>query len=203
MAGDGTVYVADSQNRRVQVFDAQGSYVSQFGRFGEEDGQFLEPIDVAVGPDGDVYVVDDLRDDIQRFSPAGQHRATIGRHGTGDGELNSTGGIFVGGDGTLYNADWTSERVQAWDDAGSFLWSFGTPGSGPLQFTDPCRRRRRRGPAASTSSTHGRVQAFSADRTYLGEAPVPDSHDARRRRRAPVCGRERQSASLRLAIAAP
>jgi DNA-binding beta-propeller fold protein YncE len=120
---DGSVYVTDMINDRVQRFTADGGYVSAWGEHGPGDGQFLEPFDIDVGPDGSVYVVDDLRDDIQRFSADGEWIQTIGRHGPADGELDSTGGIGVDSTGLLLNADFGNGRIQAWDEDGVFLWS--------------------------------------------------------------------------------
>jgi tripartite motif-containing protein 71 len=148
--------------------------VGQFGSYGTADGQFLEPIDLDVGPDGSVYVVDDVRDDIQRFTADGKHIQTIGRHGTGDGELQFTGSIVVADDGTLLDADWDDNRVQAWDADGQFLWSVGSRGSGPGEFRLP-------GDVAADGSgrwfatdfENGRVQAFGPDNEPLGEWVVP------------------------------
>lgn len=130
---DGLVYVADTVNRRIQVFEADGTFVRQWGRFGSEDGQFLDPIDMAIGPEGTVYVVDDQRDDIQAFAPDGTFLRVIGSHGTSPGQLNFTGGVYVDNDGTIYNADWGNDRAQAWSSDGSSLWVVG----GASQFTDP------------------------------------------------------------------
>ena len=123
VGGDGSVYVADTVNDRVQQFTSKGTFVRAWGGYGAEDGKFLEPFDIAVGPDGSVYVVDDIRDDIQRFTPEGDWVQTIGRHGSADGELDFTGGIAVDPDGVLLNADFGNQRVQAWDPDGSSVWS--------------------------------------------------------------------------------
>ena len=78
----GNVYVADSGNDRVQEFDHDGTFIRQFGGNGSADGQFMDPIDVAVGPSGLVYVVDDVRDDVQVFSPEGSFLMKVGSHGS-------------------------------------------------------------------------------------------------------------------------
>ena len=122
---DGSVYVADMVNDRVQQFTSEGAFVRAFGGYGADDGQFLEPFDVAVGPDGSVYVVDDLRDDIQRFSADGSYLETVGRHGAADGEMDNTSGIDVDRAGRVLNADSGNDRIQAWDGDGTFLWSRG------------------------------------------------------------------------------
>ncbi|MDQ3938480.1 MAG: PQQ-binding-like beta-propeller repeat protein [Chloroflexota bacterium] len=166
VGADGSVYVADSGNRLIQQFDADGTFIRQWGRFGTGDGQFVDPIDLDVGPDGTVYVVDDQRDDIQAFSPDGGFLRVIGEHGTQPGQLNFTGGVFVGDDGTIYNADWSNHRVQAWDASGAVQWTLGTRGAGPGQFVEPSDV------AVDDSSTlyaadRRGVQAFDVDRQLI------------------------------------
>ena len=69
----GNVYVADTGNHRIQVFDKNLNYKCQFGNFGSGDGQFNSPKGVAVqiGVDGgtwdSVYVADTGNNRIQRF----------------------------------------------------------------------------------------------------------------------------------------
>jgi streptogramin lyase len=137
VAPDGSVYVADTVNDRVQQFSPDGTFVRQWGGFGPANGQFLEPFDVATGPDGTVAVVDDRRDDIQTFSADGTWLATIGNHGSAHGQLSNTGGVEVDKSGRTINADSDNHRVQAWDATGAYLWSHalgtdGGPVSGPL-----------------------------------------------------------------------
>lgn len=174
VAPDGSVYVADTVNRRVQRFSAEGEFMGKFGSYGSGDGQFLEPIDLDVGPDGSVYVVDDVRDDIQRFGADGIYLQTIGRQGRGDGELQYTGSIVVTDDGTLLNADWENNRVQAWDASGEFLWTFGKRGTELGEFrlvgdvaVDETGR------LFVTDFDNGRVQAFSGPGEPLGEWVIP------------------------------
>jgi uncharacterized protein (TIGR03663 family) len=54
----GHVYVADTGNKRVQVFSPEGEFVAQWGGGGVIAGRFEEPTGVAIGPDGSVYVED-------------------------------------------------------------------------------------------------------------------------------------------------
>ena len=171
---DGEVYVADTVNKRVQRFDATGTQIGQWGRFGDEDGQFLEPFGVAIAPNGDVYVVDDVRDDIQRFTADGTYIRTIGEHGPGDGQLDYTSFLAVGPDGTLYNADWDNHRVQAWNDAGEFLWTMGSEGIEPGQFIHPgAVDVDAAGRIYVADTDNDRVQVFAPDRTPLGSFHEP------------------------------
>ena len=54
----GNVYVADTKNSRIEVFDANGNFVRAFGVKGPGDGQVNEPCGVAIGPGGEVFVAD-------------------------------------------------------------------------------------------------------------------------------------------------
>ncbi len=137
VAGDGSVYVADTVNDRVQQFTSSGKFVRQWGTFGPADGQFLSPFDVAVGPAGNVFVVDERRGDIQGFTADGTWLTTIGSYGADDGQLSNTGGVDVAASGAILNADFDNHRIQAWGPTGEYLWSHATgsdggPASSPL-----------------------------------------------------------------------
>ncbi len=74
----GDVYVADQGNGRVEVFDAQGAYLSQFDGSEAPGGKFVKPVDVAVdnsgGPGkGRVYVLDQGSESIEVFTAAGKY----------------------------------------------------------------------------------------------------------------------------------
>ena len=72
------VYVTDpqsdpgcSQQPRVLKFDSNGKFITKWGSFGKDDGQFQDPEHLAVDSEGNVYVSDRKRDDIQKFMPIG------------------------------------------------------------------------------------------------------------------------------------
>jgi outer membrane protein assembly factor BamB len=58
VAQDGRIYVADGSNHRVQIFSSKGEFLSQFGSFGTEPGQFGAIQEITVAPDGSIYVGD-------------------------------------------------------------------------------------------------------------------------------------------------
>jgi DNA-binding beta-propeller fold protein YncE len=68
VAPDGSVYVEDHRNHRIQKFTSDGVFVTKWGTYGTGDGQFRDPRGVAVGPDGSVYVADWGNHRIQRFN---------------------------------------------------------------------------------------------------------------------------------------
>jgi hypothetical protein len=69
VASDGSVYVADKDNYRIQKFTSEGVFVSKWGARGSGDGQFSFPRGVAAASDGSVYVADTVNHRIQKFSP--------------------------------------------------------------------------------------------------------------------------------------
>lgn len=68
VGGNGQVYVEDTSNHRIQVFDAEGNFVRMWGVLGSGNGQFNDPIGVAVG-NGHVYVADTDNHRIVRVRP--------------------------------------------------------------------------------------------------------------------------------------
>src|SRR4051812_14810029 len=95
---DGSFYVADTGNHRVQHFGADRRLIKAWGSFGSGDGHFAEPF--AVGTDGrTVFVADGDRGDIQAFAPDGTFIRAIG-------PIMVDAGIFVAVDanGTLYRS---------------------------------------------------------------------------------------------------
>jgi sugar lactone lactonase YvrE len=88
---DGSVYISDTGNHRIQVFDATGHLVSAWGSRGDGDGQFNTPLGVAVTTDGTVFVVDSGNHRVQRFSAEGAFLGKWGSLGKGQGQFNSPG----------------------------------------------------------------------------------------------------------------
>jgi len=66
----GHLLVTDTGNKRVQVFDANGNFVTQFGGAGASPGQFNEPVGLAVDAQGNIYVADTWNKRVQVFDPA-------------------------------------------------------------------------------------------------------------------------------------
>jgi DNA-binding beta-propeller fold protein YncE len=116
IAGD-LLYVADSNNNRVQVLTLDGQFrgiVGAQGGFGT-DGTFSHLRRVAVASDGDVWAADLWGFTAQRFdrsgtdaSPSWTHAQTIGKKAPGRTStslFNQPNGLDTDGAGNLYVAD--------------------------------------------------------------------------------------------------
>jgi DNA-binding beta-propeller fold protein YncE len=64
---EGRVYVTDTGNKRIVIFDKDGNYITEFGSAGFDPGQFDEPTSIAIDRNGTVYVADTWNQRIQTF----------------------------------------------------------------------------------------------------------------------------------------
>ena len=66
---NGDIYVVDSGNNRVQRFDRDGRFISEFGSAGRGNGQFDRPYGIAIDKDGYIFIADTGNKRIQKFAP--------------------------------------------------------------------------------------------------------------------------------------
>lgn len=78
---EGNLYVADTMNDRIEIFDADGLFISTFGKNGDGPGYFSRPKGVAIDSDGHIWVADGMQDRVQVFNKEGQLLIAIGGHG--------------------------------------------------------------------------------------------------------------------------
>jgi len=129
---DGSIYVSDLGNKRVQKFSSNGEYISAWGNSGKQSGEFHYPSGIAVSDDS-VFVADRDLNRIQKFSLDGEFITEWGEKGSYDGQLYFPNGIAVY-NGTVYVADTGNQRIQIFSTDGEFISSFGTSGLGEGQF---------------------------------------------------------------------
>ena len=118
-APDGTVYVVDGGNFRVQAFHGDGSYRSSFGGIGRRSGQFSRPKGIATDKDGNVYVVDAAFGNFQIFDEDGRLLLNVGDRGYKGtpGEFMLPAGIAVDEDGRVYMVDQYFKKVDVFRPA--------------------------------------------------------------------------------------
>ena len=127
VAPDGSVYVLDSGNQRVQRFSAEGLFQTAFGSYGSRQGQFNDPERLAIGPDGSVYVADTWNHRIQRFDANGAFLGEWGASGSGpQGQespeaFSGAFGLAVGPTGTVYVADSEARCLRLYTPSGALL----------------------------------------------------------------------------------
>ncbi len=108
----GKVYVADSENCRVQVFSPEGSFLRVFGGRHSNQGVLARPRCLAVASDGLVYVTDEVSHRVSVFTPQGELVTAFGKEGSRPGEFAAPRGIALDSDGVVYVCDRENSRVQ-------------------------------------------------------------------------------------------
>jgi DNA-binding beta-propeller fold protein YncE len=114
VAPDGSLYVVDGGNFRVEKFTADGKFISKFGSIGRQQGQFSRPKEAAVDKDGNVYVIDAAFGNFQIFNSDGQLLLAIGNRSNTDGpaKFSLPSSIAVDEDGRVYVVDQYFRKVD-------------------------------------------------------------------------------------------
>jgi DNA-binding beta-propeller fold protein YncE len=120
IAPDGRVYVVDSGNFRIQVFDRDGKFLKAFGSVGRYPGNFARPREIAIDREGRVYVSDAAFGNLQIFDGDGQLLMHIGERSERDqpARYMLPSGVAVDRDGRVYVADEFFRRVDVFRPAG-------------------------------------------------------------------------------------
>lgn len=116
----GNVYVIDLKNSRVQKFDNNGNYLTQWGTKGYGEGQFTQPFDIATDHQNNIYVSDAGSNTIQKFDETGRFLLRWGRHGYEDGEFSDVYSVAIAPNGNVLVTDSTG-RIQKFDSNGRYL----------------------------------------------------------------------------------
>jgi DNA-binding beta-propeller fold protein YncE len=145
VAPDGSLYVADTGNHRIQHLSVTGEVLHVWGSFADSasgeapGGTFYEPWGIAVDPSGFVYVTDTWNHRIQKFSPAGTLITQWGYFGQAETATAFWGprDIVVDREGRVYVTDTGNKRVVVFDGNGNFITEFGSAGLLSGQFDEP------------------------------------------------------------------
>jgi uncharacterized protein (TIGR03663 family) len=196
-APDGTFYVADSRNHRIEHFSADGKVINTWGSFADISaspakaigGTFNEPWGVAVGPDGSVYVSDTWNHRVQKFDATGKFIKMWGSFGQSDANkqdlLYGPRGISVDANGHVYLADTGNKRIVVFDSNGALLTQIGSEGFEVGKFSEPVDvKLDAQGNVYVTDTWNQRVQVFS---------PSPDGKSFTPLRQWPINGWKSQS----------
>jgi DNA-binding beta-propeller fold protein YncE len=119
VASDGSVYVADTWNHRVQKFTAQGQHVRSWGYFGQAEAPeaFWGPRSLAVDGRGRVYVTDTGNKRVVVFDQDGVYQTQI------DAGFNEPVGIAIDAQGVIYVADTWNQRIAAFQEVAERIFA--------------------------------------------------------------------------------
>jgi ABC-type Fe3+ transport system permease subunit/DNA-binding beta-propeller fold protein YncE len=139
VAPNGNLYVADTHYHRVVIFSSEGKLIDEFGKFGQENGCFIYPTDVAFSPDGRIFVSEyGGNDRINVFTEQGDFLYCFGTPGSGFGRLARPSALCVdSARKRLYVADACNHRIAIYNFDGQLIEYLGSAGMAPGQLRYP------------------------------------------------------------------
>jgi len=100
----GRVYVADRENNRIQVFDADGQFLCQITG--------LAPFGLFITPDQSLFVADGRANKVVKLTLDGQVLTSWGATGAEPGNFQLPHMLTVAKDGAVYVTEITGKRIQ-------------------------------------------------------------------------------------------
>ena len=108
----GSIYVADTGNYRVQILTSAGKFVRAFGAQGDGPGEFIRPKGIAVDSAGHVYVADAEFNNFQILTSDGQPLLAVGALGAEPGQFALLAGLYIDSEDQIYTTEMFHGRVQ-------------------------------------------------------------------------------------------
>lgn len=145
IAPDGSIYISDTSNNRIQHIGSDGSVLNVWGSFADiskgaaPGGTFFEPWGIAVGKDGSVYVADTWNHRIQKFTSDGGFVNMWGYFGQAETPFAIWGprDIAIDTNGNLFITDTGNKRIVIYDADGNYVNQFGSAGLEAGNFDEP------------------------------------------------------------------
>ena len=133
---EGTIYVADTGNRRIDAFSPEGVFLFGIGpKVGAYELQ--EPVAVAWDRSGFLYFIDKGLKKVFKCEPSGAFLAAWGEDGDGPGQFRSPVSIAFDGQNYLYTLDSRLKRVSVHTKDGKWLTDFFAGGKQERELLEP------------------------------------------------------------------
>ena len=142
------IYVADTENGRIQKFSSGGAFLGQFGiPVPSGETGYCYPDGIFVDELGGIYVAEAGFSRVYKFPSSsvvntqtvinGTPSIRINKWASGTDSLGNPQGVTVDHDGAIFIADTGNDRVVVCDAAGNYVTDFGSSGSGEGEFSLP------------------------------------------------------------------
>ncbi|HXA54988.1 MAG TPA: 6-bladed beta-propeller [Solirubrobacteraceae bacterium] len=187
---NGLIYVADSGNNRIAVFNEKGKGEKDIGSKGTEGLKFSSPSGVAIDSKNDIWVSDYGNNRIQELNEKGEFIEAVGWGvsngeakfeicttattckagiaGSKEGEFEKPLDIAVAPNGNIYVTDSGNDRVEILNSKGEYQSKFGKSGSGNGKFGEPdAIAIAANGNAFVTDETNHRVEEFRSNNEFI------------------------------------
>lgn len=159
--GHGKIYVSDSVQRNVIVFD----FTSETVRFLTYENIFDKPAGLDIGPDGRLYVADIGKKRVLVFDRAGTYLKSIGDEKTLQRPMNVVVNAPLG---RIYISDARKHVIVVYSLEGKFLFQFGGPGRGDGKLAMPHGIKfAKDGKLYVADMLNSRIQVFDAEGNFI------------------------------------
>jgi len=105
------LYVCDTRDNQIQLFERDGTPAGAFGEFGEGPEELNNPIALAIDHNDDVHIVDRGNFRVQVFDRGGGHVRSYGAYGADAGQFLVPRSIAIDTRGRSYVADAAAFRI--------------------------------------------------------------------------------------------
>lgn len=160
---DSKIYVADSDNHRLQVFDYDGNPIQIIGKAGQGEGEFQFPYGLAADSKKQIYVADLTNGNISVFSTSGEFIKYFGN----STDIKKPAGLSIANN-QVYVADVGLNKVTVFDLEGKKIREIGSPGTAPGQLRSPNAVTFYKGKVYVSDTGNDRVLIFNPLGQYIG-----------------------------------
>jgi DNA-binding beta-propeller fold protein YncE len=87
--------VTDTLNDRVEIFDADGNFITMFGKNGDGPGSLSRPKGIAVDSDKHIWIADAVQQRVKVFNREGQLLIYFGQPGNWPGQFSALYDIAI------------------------------------------------------------------------------------------------------------
>jgi len=137
LLNDGRLAVSDTGHHRIQVFDEDGHFISQFGSQGFGVGNFSEPVGLAESRSSELFIADTWNSRVQSFDLNGRPIDSWVLDAWKGNSVNNKPFLAVDSYERLYVSDPEGYRILIFDRDGQYLGRSGSYGVGPQNFNLP------------------------------------------------------------------
>ena len=121
------LYVADTDNHRVQKLTSSGKFLHKFGQEGSGQGQFNRPLAVTIDANNKLIVFDCGNHRIQIFNENGGWLLTIDGKGSGNHSFQSPQYLALDPQGNIHVAAGGSNPIKVFTKEGVYVRRYGDP----------------------------------------------------------------------------
>jgi DNA-binding beta-propeller fold protein YncE len=169
----GNIFVADTNNGRIEKFSPSGTYITSIGRKGSDAGELGEPNGIAIDRFGNIYVAEASNHRVQKLKSDG----TFIAQWTGpEPRFYGPRKIAIGPDDSIYVVDQGRTRIVKFSPDGQVLANWGRKGNGDGEFDDPT--------SVAVDPTNNkvyvadpcnkRIQVFDSNGKFIDKWPIPE-----------------------------